>query len=53
MIEVGSKVRHINPDIDLAKGKMKVMEITNKQALCGYDQSTRTYLFLITDLKLA
>jgi len=53
MIQVGSRVYHVNPNIDIARGNMKVIEITNKQAICGYDKSTRRYLYLLTELKQA
>lgn len=35
MIEKGSKVRHIDPEIDNARGLMIVFDIQNSFALCG------------------
>ena len=57
MIRKDSRVRHKNTDIDNEKGIMKVFEIKNEYAVCGYGdferfmQGMETYL--ISDLKLA
>jgi hypothetical protein len=51
MIKEGSTVHHVNPNIDLARGKMKVIEIKNKLAVCGYEKSSRNFLYLLTELK--
>ena len=57
MIRKDSRVRHIDSEIDNRKGVMKVFEIKNGYAVCGYGdfqrlgQGMETYL--ISDLKLA
>lgn len=55
MIQKGSRVRHINPEIDKIKGIMLVFEIKNGIALCGYGDYQRLGQGLenykITDLK--
>jgi hypothetical protein len=57
MIQKGSRVRHLDIEIDKAKGIMQVFEIKNEFAICGYgdferySQGMKTYL--IKDLKLA
>lgn len=57
MIRKGSRIRHINPEIDATKGITVVFEIKNKHAMFCYDdfeqygQDAATYL--ISDLVLA
>lgn len=57
MIREGSRVRHVDPEVDKLKGVMVVFEIKNGTALCGYDdyetlgQGIENYK--ITDLKLS
>jgi hypothetical protein len=41
MIQKGSKVRHVNPEIDKIKGILIVFEIKNGTALCGYGDYER------------
>jgi hypothetical protein len=50
MIKVGTKVRHINPDID--KEVMKVIEVKDQYAICGHDNLTNRYFYLLKDLEL-
>lgn len=57
MIQVGSRIRHKNPEIDKLKGVMQVFAIKKSYAMCGdggFDklgQGTSTYS--ISDIKLA
>jgi len=57
MIQKGSRVRHVNADIDKIKGVMTVFEIKNGIALCGYGDYERLGQGLenynVTDLKLS
>jgi hypothetical protein len=57
MIKKDSRVRHKNPEIDNVKGIMKVFEIKNEYAVCGFGDFDRHMkgmeTYLKTDLKLA
>lgn len=56
MIQKGSRVRHINPDIDSEKGIMIVREIKNGVAVCGYndfDRIGQVFSYNVSDLKIA
>jgi hypothetical protein len=57
MIQKGSRVRHIDLNINKIKGVMIVFEIKNGIALCGYGDYERLgqgmQNYQITDLKLS
>jgi CDGSH-type Zn-finger protein len=53
MKQVGSMVRHINPVFDMARGKMKIIEIKDQYALCGCGCGFNRYVYFLKDLKSA
>ena len=57
MITIGSRVRHIDTQIDMQKGIMSVLDITNGFATCWYPDFDRSHFspetYKLTELKLA
>lgn len=51
MIKKGSRVRHIDTEIDSEKGVMYVREIKGEYAICGYNDFNKIHLIYTYPIK--